>query len=861
MVNNLLNPILLSACSLFDQTYKITWNNEGGQTLAIDEGLTAGIIPSYEGPLPFKASTDEYDYEFIGWKPKVKVVTKNQVYTAVFVAVEIPQKENTMENLADPLVFELLENNTYMVKGFASSSLRHISIPKMHEGLVVSEISANAFSHSYDCHSITIPSSVTKIGDFAFCYTDTLTNINVSEYNLTFSSVDGVLYNKEKSKIIKYPEGKSEATYEILSSTTTIADYAFSNTKLESIVIPNGVVEIGDFAFCDANNLTKITIPSSLTKIEDNTFSQTKSLVEIVVSEENQMYSAVNGILFNKNKNRLIKYPEAKTDTVYEVSEGVTRIGSAAFFGASNLEKIKISSTVTDIGKAAFAGTSRLKNILVDANNKTYTISGGVLYDKEISKLIKYLEISGAILFTIPDGVTTIESYAFYGVHYLIQITIPSSLKSIGSHAFYKADSLGNINIPEGVTRIEDYTFYGMHHLSEITLPSSLESIGSYAFYEARSLRNIDIPAGLTKIEDYTFYGARSLVSINIPDSITSIGDYAFYGTHSLVNVVLPKGIKKIGDHAFSEARSLESIDIPEGIEKIADYAFSYTTSLVKINLPRGITSIGDYAFIATSSLLKIEIPNSVVELGQAAFLGSAISEVIFEKNSQIKKIRPLTFASTPNLTNVTIPNSVVNIETFSFFSATNLTNIELSENLVCIGLGAFYQTSLTSIVFPQGLINIGPGAFAETALTHVVLPANLTSLEPRAFALNSSLKAIDVASANNTYVSLNGVVYNKNMTELIIYPLGKEQSLFEVPASVTKIGAFAFTGGEELISIILPNKVRYIDPEAFYHSEHIKIFSHVSVLEGVVNNEIFSSFYYTEDWHYDKDGNPIPND
>ena len=341
-------------------------------------------------------------------------------------------------------------------------SLTSIDMPD-----TLTSIGDNAFNGCNKLTSIEIPEGVTSIGQQAFYSCSSLTSIDLPD---TLTSIGNDTFSNCKSLTsIEIPEG-----------VTSIGEHAFDGcNKLTSIEIPEGVTSIGNSAFQGCSSLTSVDLPDTITSIGDSAFRNCSSLTSINVDSSNNSYCSEDGILYNKEKSILIKYPEGKKDaTSYIVPEGVTSIGDSAFQNCSSLTSIEIGEGVTSIGSSTFSGCSKLTSI------------------------------------EIPEGVTSIGNSAFYNCSSLTSIEIPEGVTSIGNSAFQSCSSLTSIEIPEGVT-----------------------SIGYNAFYRCSSLTSIEIPEGVTSIGNQAFYNCSKLTSIELPDTVTSIENSAFSYCSSLTTV------------------------------------------------------------------------------------------------------------------------------------------------------------------------------------------------------------------------------------------------------------------------------------------------------------------------------------
>lgn len=299
------------------------------------------------------------------------------------------------------------------------------------------------------------------------------------------------------------------------------------NELIKDVVIEEGVTGLGSNTFTNCPNIKSINISATVTDLNAiadpyNNPLESKCFESINVSEENQNYSSIDGVLFNKEKTKLICYPTNKPDENYSVPE-----------------------TVDTIAAYAFSYNDKLVNI------------------------------------DIPDSVTSIENYAFYECQALKNVVLPTSITSIEDSLFFRCTALDNIIIPDGVVSIGRGAFEICTSLRNVVIPNSVTSIGSRAFSGCTSLESIVLSENITEIKANLFDGCISLKDITITDKITSIGNSAFRRCTSLKSVVIPKNVKSIGYDVFVVCDSLKNaVILNDSVKFYGDSVFPKTTTI-----------------------------------------------------------------------------------------------------------------------------------------------------------------------------------------------------------------------------------------------------------------------------------------
>jgi hypothetical protein len=417
----------------------------------------------------------------------------------------------------------------------------------------VKSIGNSVFRGCSNLTSITIPSSVMNIGAWAFSECSSLASVTIPS-NVT-SIGEGAFFDCTAISSVKIP-----------SSTTSIGDQAFSYCyTLSSISIPFGVNSIGTTTFEGCSSLTSVTLPSSLTNIGYAIFAGCINLKNIVIDDQNPNYSAIDCMLFNKDKTTLLSCPSASED--FTIPSHVTSIGYGALVECTNLKTIIIPSSVTNIGPMAFGYCPNL-----------------------------------------------------------VAVTIPSSVTSIGDRAFIECSNLKSITIPSSVTSIGNYAFDGCRRLKSVIIPSSLLNSYKDHFNDATSVVIIT-PTNNSINMANTFTDCTGLTSVTIPSDVTSIGANTFSGCTNLQSVTIPSSVTSLGVNAFTNCTSLKQLTIPSSVKEIGVKAFSGCTGLTNITIPSSVNTINAYAFDGCTNLKKVYSLCHVPVTGLSIFNGIDLSK------------------------------------------------------------------------------------------------------------------------------------------------------------------------------------------------------------------------------------------
>ena len=416
------------------------------------------------------------------------------------------------------------------------------------------------------CISLTglfIPQSVESIGGGIFGDCDALQSVEIEDENNNFIFKDGILYDVKNGILVSAVNSLIPEKVIVDECTKTIDYSAFADcNNLYEIEIPQGVVNIGEKAFARLDNLKNIDIPDSVTNITTLAFYRCNGLVSVQVP--GSVTAIKNGTFRECNNLKKVI-----------LNEGVAKIEDSAFVFCSSLEQIKLPQSLMSIGSGAFdnctslisvelpdnaiissntfRGCKNLSKIVLSDTNNNYIVKNGILYNKNITRILCY-----------PAGIKDTEFF------------VPDTVKTIGDFAFYGTKALESINIPDSVTNIGTDAFGECSGLKEVVIPDSVTSMGEAVFYKCTSLEKVKLSVNITSPNPAVFQYCSNLKEVVLSENMRFLGDFMFSYCTQLTNIVLPDTLTSVLRSAFQNCDNLKNITVPKNVTTIRDYAFGY---------------------------------------------------------------------------------------------------------------------------------------------------------------------------------------------------------------------------------------------------------------------------------------------
>ena len=404
-----------------------------------------------------------------------------------------------------------------------------------------------------------------------------------------------------------------------------------------------------------------------------------------------------------------------------------------------------------------------------DPKDSSLTLSGtGVLPDYPIGK---------APWFEFNDQIDT--------------VVLKEGVTRIGDYAFYNCTELTSVEIPEGVTYIGESAFACCQSLESVTIPGSVTEIGEGAFESCDSMLVLELTSGLKRVGAFAFSECVALRELILPDTVERIERSAFAGTMALHELVIPGNVQEIGDNAFNGCIQLSSLTLSEGIRVIEEMAFSNCSDLTEVLIPASVECLGDGVF------------SDCLAMTQIAVAPESEHFVVRDNILYSKDLSTLVhYPASKEEQEFTIPEEVRKIAGLAFASNYFLMEVMLGDHLEEVGSYAFARCS---------------------SLSFMSLPAQTTRLGVSPFHDCTMLLEIEVDPSNPCYSSIDGVLYNKDQTQLIQYPAGLYEDFYKVPDTVREITENACYDAQDLEVLKIPAGVRKIGDMAFAFCDQLR--------------------------------------
>lgn len=691
---------------------------------------------------------------------------------------------------------------------------------------------ADAFKES-KITAITLNSKIDEIQKETYNKCKSLAQINVPVENPAFSSDGDVIFNKDKTLLIYCLPSKT-GEYSIPETVTEIMDSAFNYSNLTSVVVGGNVKKIGasafnssniynitltegieyieGYAFAYCNNLTSLKIPSGVKKLPGALIHSCENIKEVEIGDNiGEISLAVLGSNVGELEKLSIGTNIEKIDesafcymdsikelhikaledwisvdlTNYEDNGNIFKIAENIYVDGKDIREITelTLSKEHDFSKntEVLKRCTSLEEFKIAENAETlnYTVKDGVLYDSNLTTILKYP--TGKISeYVFPKTVTTIGNCAFEAASGLTGIEIPSRFSSLGKNMFKDCSGLKKVVLPEETTEIPEGAFINTG-FTELVIPDTVTTIGENAFANCKNIKTLKMSKNIESVHSNAFKDAlieEYYISNEVVTRNSVLGVVAS-------DIHFEEGVKVIKDGAFSSNKHIKTLYFADSIEEIGEQAFQYCDNLTSVNFGTGLLDVGNEAFEDCYSLNKVNLKNLHFWCN-VRFGDTTANPLYYAKNLYLNDVL---------VEALEIPEGVIAVENFAFINAKSVKKLVIPDSVKAFGCSAFKGVNLEEVYIPDiehwAQITIGDAdsicieqdvtkVFVDgSEITDVVIPESITRI--------------------NDY-SFKGWYFIKNITL----------------NNVTEIGTGAFEGCTALVEVSFPKTVEYIAENAF---------------------------------------------
>lgn len=695
-----------------------------------------------------------------------------------------------------------------------SENLKYVSIPE-----TVTQIGERAFENASALPSITLPSGLTVLSTHTFNFCSSLKSVTLPQ-NLTTIG-EGAFMRCTVLDSITLP-----------ASLLSIASWAFyACDSLSSIVIPDKTLSIGGHAFYECGNLKSVTIGQKLKTLPERSFAACDLRA---INIPDNITSLGEGVFENNGKLRSVRFSSALTeipenafyycrslDSVY-LPSGVTSIGKWAFAYCDSLHVISIPQSLTSIHAEAFNYTKSIYDVTINAP-QLFNQEGGIssIFGKQVKRYV------------LGDAFTSIGDSAFIGCDGLQEIVLGPNVTTIGKNAFANLAELRTVVLSDGVESIGEGAFANCPKLENITIGKNLTNISAGAFTGCTNLKTIVINSPAVFNQNFkNQYSIKDIfgdqvTNYVIGDSITGINAYTFQNCTNLTDVTIGKNVESIDHHAFYGCSALTSITIPEQV-KTMNYLVFQDAALTSVhwNAIDCAFSSGYYSLFhgLPAPLDTIYLGPNVEAIPSKMYDGMTMSA--YALPAHIKRIGAYAFQNCNNLRAIHISDlkawcELEGTRELLLMPSTNTPARDLylngqliqgdfvaPANITKINSFAFYNYPyITSVTIPDNVVaSIGEYAFACPNITYVTVGSGVTDMYG-AFRGCPLLTTVTTNTSAHTDDDSNVHMVDIFGSQVIEYTLGE---------NVNQIGRRMFHGATSLRSVTMSEGVTKIGDEAF---------------------------------------------
>lgn len=672
----------------------------------------------------------------------------------------------------------------------------------------VTNLPIDAFRDCQYLSTLSLPYKVTNIGYRAFraC-------VNLTEFSGKFASDDGRCFIVNNS-LAAYAYG-SGTEYNVPESVTSIAYGAlYGGRNIKKIALGDNVTAIGDSAFWNNLALESVSIGSGVIKIGSQAFSYSRKLKELFINA--LAPPTLSGEILTECHEELKIYVPAQSLAKYktakyweEYADIIIGVETATDNDPTKPAQNEIWYTSTDDAIIIPTNTDAFGANIV---SNTYENGKGVItFDNKIS------EVGYNAFYESKDGVSRMTS-----------VTIPIGVTSIGTQAFYRCDSLESIVIPGSVITIGTNAFSYTRKLSSITLPDSVGTLGS-SLFSWSGIENVTLPSSITSIPFAMFDGCANLQNIVIPNSVKTISAYAFQDS-GITSITIPNNVTTIGDCAFKGCANLKTFkgkyasDNGRNLTKEGVLIAYADGSGDEYTIPSDITSIGEYAFYWCANLKRVVVPGNVKTIGRAAFANCENLTKVTISNG-VTTIGASAFTYCANIKRITIPESVTIIDNGALHSCDSL------EEIYCMATtppkvgepnNLLFPSWGTKVIYvPTQSVSIYKSTDKWSIYSDIIKGYDFTDFEEP-----EDIEVPNRETPNNNelfYTSSNGAIVTPYNTDAFnvsitsnIYSQDMDKGVITFSGNLTAIEAEAFKNCSTLTGITFPDSLKRIETYAF---------------------------------------------